>query len=123
MTACEHSDVGGEFPFTWDDAHRFYLGRRDWAGDHRPTGEADFESPGCLEIGHQGCTNFTMLVTTGELAGTVWDVWDNTWMPARAPSTVLDLPHEPIDLGPTPTFGAWYDAWLTQALAQLATIA
>ena len=52
--------------------------------------------PGCISVEDQGCGYYTMLVTSGGLAGTVWDalddVWDeaykdynegSSWLPAR----------------------------------------
>ncbi|RSM73488.1 hypothetical protein DMH04_41495 [Kibdelosporangium aridum] len=73
---------------------------------------------GFIVISDHGCAGYTALVTTGELAGTLWDVWDVWWRPAKVvPSGPGD--GEPRYLGPTPTFEDWYDAWLTDALSSL----
>lgn len=117
-------DPAGEFPFVRADAERLYREWREWltspSSDGGPAAEADWDLPGCLAISHQGCAEYTMIVTTGELAGTLWSASDGFWRPATAAPGVLDARHsEPIFLGPTPGFDAWYEAWLDCALASL----
>ncbi|MEC3975388.1 SMI1/KNR4 family protein [Amycolatopsis sp. H20-H5] len=78
-------------------------GRRDPAGEFPFTGsggQADPRSPGCVIIGERGHERHAALVTTGPLAGTVWDVEDDAWRPRQQ------------------TFDAWYDEWLTRSLAR-----
>lgn len=112
-----------EFPFTAADAHRVHQEWRDRVRD--PDGgwfkgiEVRSDLPGCVAISEQGCSGFTMLVTTGELAGSLWDMDEWGWMPAHADRSGSPGPDEVIDLGPTPTFEAWYDAWLTESLKRL----
>lgn len=98
-------DTAGMFPLTPADFEEHFLTAR------AKSIELDFDAPGCLEIGHQGCANSTVLVLTGDLAGTVCDVWENEWSPARTPGV--------RPLGLTPTFGEWYGEWLTGRLAAL----
>ncbi len=118
----EDMKLAGEFPFTRADAHRVHQELQDWqpgfAHDWFKGIEVRKDLPGCIAISEQGCTGFTMLVTTGELAGTLWDMDEWGWMPARAPSSGIPR-GKPIDLGPTPTFIPWYDAWLTESLRKL----
>ncbi|KFZ77737.1 hypothetical protein ED92_31975 [Amycolatopsis sp. MJM2582] len=112
-----------EFPFTAADARRVHQEWRDWMRD--PQGdwfkgiEVRSDLPGCVAISEQGCSGFTMLVTTGELAGSLWDMDEWGWMTAHAARSGPPVPGEVIDLGPTPTFAAWYDAWLTESLKRL----
>ncbi|WP_081736383.1 SMI1/KNR4 family protein [Amycolatopsis orientalis] len=109
-----------EFPFTAADAHQVHQEWRDWQRD--PEGrwfkgiEVGPDLSGCVAISEQGCSGFTMLVTTGELAGSLWDMDEWGWMTAHAARSGRPGPDEVIDLGPTPTFEAWYDAWLTESL-------
>ncbi|GAA4553113.1 SMI1/KNR4 family protein [Amycolatopsis samaneae] len=123
VTEPEDRDPAGDFPFTRADADRLHREWRDWLREPDsgggPAAAAAMESPGCIAIGRQGCAGQSMLVTTGELAGSVWDNWEDTWRPARNPTGVSGLPLAPVYLGPVPDFLAWYDGWLTGALAQL----
>ncbi|MFC0114531.1 SMI1/KNR4 family protein [Kibdelosporangium aridum] len=116
ITEISDRDPAGEFPLTRDDAERAYRDWRSWLDRPDSTGgpslEAPFELPGCISIGPQGCAGESMLVTTGELAGTMWDNWADSWRPAKSGV-------EGVYLGPTPTFEEWYDAWLTEALTKL----
>lgn len=113
-----------EFPFTKADADRVHREWRDWLRD--PDGGwfkgievRSAELPGCVAISEQGCGGFTMLVTTGELAGSLWDMDEWGWMTAHTARSGRPSPDEAIDLGPTPTFTAWYEAWLTESLRRL----
>ncbi|MEV6904865.1 hypothetical protein [Amycolatopsis sp. NPDC051372] len=74
--------------------------------------------PGHVTIARRGGGESTVLVTAGDLTGTVRDAGDDILRPARTPPGA-DYPSDPIDLGPAPTFEAWYDAWLTCAIEQL----
>jgi len=74
----------GEFPLTREDAGRIH--RSFDSGDEEPWGKAPYPSPGAITIAHQGCTYWTMLVTSGDLRGSVWDVacdtgYDGLWIP------------------------------------------
>ncbi|WP_165966614.1 SMI1/KNR4 family protein [Actinomadura sp. 7K507] len=121
-------DPAGEFRFTRADVERLYGRRRAWLRDPDSTGgpAADSLVPedGCIPIGTQGCEGLVVLVVTGDLAGTIWDWGSTSIRPATAaPATLIkDLyaQVEPIFLGPTPDFLAWYDAWLVNAWSQLA---
>jgi hypothetical protein len=125
----EGRDPAGEFPFARTDAERIHQAWRDWLDDPGPKssapprgGSAPWRAPGSMIIGTHGCDGYTALVTTGELTGTVWTVWSvgNAWSPAKAPAATTGADRaEPVYLGPVPTFDAWYDAWLTAALADL----
>ena len=88
---------------------------------------ATWPASGAIPIGHQGCTFWSALVTTGPLAGTVWDAgcieyWDGNWAPARTPPGWLAGPEGPWtqrQLSPLPSFREWFDLWLEVACAQL----
>lgn len=120
-------DPAGEFPFTRADAERLYGQWRAWLRDPDSTGgpaaDSCIREDGCIPIGTQGCEGLTVLVVTGDLAGTVWDWGSASMRPARTPTATLikDLyaRSEPIFLGPTPAFMDWYDAWLVNAWRQL----
>jgi hypothetical protein len=117
-----------DFPFTQADASR--IRQSVLAGESEPWGEAPYPSPGAIPIAHQGCTFWTMLVTSGELYGTVWDVacyqgYDGLWLPARRPTAVLSSKADSRELHPLPdilTFDAWFDGWLEAALLDLAGV-
>ncbi|MEU7864241.1 SMI1/KNR4 family protein [Nonomuraea sp. NPDC049141] len=102
-------DPAGLFPFTRQDAKRIHADWLAWTQSSGPQGGGPsvraMNVGGCILICDQGHDGYTALVTTGELLGTVWDFWaeGNHWRPAR--SAYRDSPH---DLGPFPTFSAWY---------------
>ncbi|HET6290288.1 MAG TPA: SMI1/KNR4 family protein [Amycolatopsis sp.] len=108
-----------EFPLTSADAHRVHREWRDHAGGWFKGIEAGLELPGCVAISEQGCGGFTMLVTTGEPAGSLWDMDEWGWRPAHADRSGSPRASKAIDLGPAPTFTVWYDAWLTRSLERL----
>lgn len=118
-------DPAGRFPFGRADAERLYREWREWLRDPDsgggPAAEADQDLPGCLAISHQGCAAYTMIVTTGELTGSLWSAADGFWRPATTAPALLTSPRhaDPVFLGPAPDFGAWYEAWLDKAFAQL----
>lgn len=93
-----------------------------------PRGEpasALFPADGGLCIGHQGCTRWTVLVTTGPLQGTVWDAacfvgYEGEYLPARHAPGLLSSPHEPPPLPRPPRLTEWYVGWLERCLADLA---
>lgn len=99
------------FPFTRADFDELMARRRTdrWAFLRDPEPEAgegeDDDYPpgnGFLQLSHQGCGVFDVLVVTGELRGSVW-AYDNVWFPCTR--------------GPTlPSFLDWYEAWLDQNL-------
>lgn len=110
VNAKDRGDTSALFPLTLADLEEHLIGAR------ARSIEMDFEAPGCLEIGHQGCGNATVLVLTGDLAGTVCDQWENLWSPARTPpGSAADVP----SLGLTPSFDEWYGAWLDGQVSAL----
>ncbi|MGW6933460.1 SMI1/KNR4 family protein [Lentzea sp. NPDC054927] len=109
LNAKDRGDTAELFPLTLADFEEHFITAR------ARSIEMDFEASGCLEIGHQGCGNATVLVLTGELAGTLCDQWENLWCPARTPHGSANAP----ELGLTPTFDEWYGAWLTGRLSAL----
>lgn len=114
------------FPLTADDVTR--IDQRVDAGDRAPWAKRDWPSGGCLPLGHQGCTFYSVLVLTGEFTGRVWDVvcytgYDGEWLPARRPPGwwAFGMPN-PKPLPPLPrppTFGEWYAGWLERCLTDL----
>ncbi|MDX8036973.1 SMI1/KNR4 family protein [Lentzea sp. BCCO 10_0856] len=109
VNAKDRGDTAGLFPLTPADFEEHFVTAR------ARSIEMDFDAPGCLEIGHQGCSDTTVLILTGELAGTVCDQWENQWAPARTPLGSTNA----LELGLTPTLDEWYGAWLTGRLAAL----
>lgn len=99
------------FPFTRADFDGLMERRRTerWAFLRDPEPEAgeseDDDYPpghGFLQLSHQGCGVFDVLVVTGELRGSVW-AYDNVWFPCTHGTTL-------------PTFLDWYETWLDQNL-------
>ncbi len=82
--------------------------------------ELPFPVQGCIIIGHQGCTFWTVLAVSGELAGTVWDVAcnvgnDGMWLPAGRPTgvNISGHPAEPMPSLSAPcSFEEWFLGWL-----------
>jgi hypothetical protein len=81
-----------------------------------------FPCDGSITIAHQGCTSWSVLVTTGPFEGTVWDAacyvgFDGEYMPARrAPGILASQQVLPALARPSRLLD-WYAAWLEQALA------
>jgi hypothetical protein len=92
---------------------------------------------GCLPIGDQGCTFWSVLVLTGEFTGRVWDLacfegFSGEWLPARLPPglsgsrrgryRLLSRFRRPTDhrelprLSRPPTFREWYVGWAERCL-------
>jgi hypothetical protein len=65
---------------------------------------------GFLQLSHQGCGVFDVLIVTGPLRGSVW-FYDRAWGPCTFGTSL-------------PTFLDWYETWLDQNLrpAQLARL-
>ena len=108
-----------EFPISRRTAARFSDSRRDTQGPHL----AEYPLDGCIPISFHGCTFWTLIVTTGELRGTLWDAanyvgFEGQWVPAQVPpglsgvSTALPEFHRP------PTFLKWYGAWVDRGSSQ-----
>jgi SMI1/KNR4 family protein SUKH-1 len=83
---------------------------------------------GCPPIAHHGCTAWSVIVTSGECVGTIWDFgapngFEAMWYPAtRAPGLIgREYPKLP-ELAPfeaAPTFGQWYEGWIIRCEADL----
>ncbi len=88
---------------------------------------------GCIPICFEGCSFYTLIVTAGDLAGSIWsssrdslgDGDDDVSFPynlaPRPPGNIYlagykVLAWEPA-LSPEPTFLEWYNAWLDQCLS------
>lgn len=130
------------FLFTRSDANRIYEARA--AGDYCACGAALFPANGAIPIGTKGCSYDTVLVTAGELRGTVWDLdqegvctdaavvserqlrWSPaTWHPALQPLALLtgkNLRNPDRLLSDHPTFGEWFDSWLKVATSELISL-
>jgi hypothetical protein len=78
---------------------------------------ANFPCDGAIVICHHGCTGFSVLVTSGEFAGTVWNAGYSdpqfcVYAPARTKANQLNnaSPGGPL------SFSEWYKDWLDQQL-------
>lgn len=99
---CPRCSPSGKFPLKSAEAG---IQCEDWPND------------GCIPIGHQGCTFWTVLVLDGAFRGTVWDVacfvgFDGEWAPARRPVTLLDERNPIQPLGSPPDFLEWIESWI-----------
>jgi hypothetical protein len=111
------------FPFGMADAQeilRCQQSRQDESVSKEP-----YPSDGCIPICHQGCPYWTVLVTAGDLAGSVWDVacfegCDGFWAPARRPTGVVELWRDGYkelpSLSDVPRFNEWYLGWIERGL-------
>jgi hypothetical protein len=91
--------------------------------EERPV-KGPFPADGMLCIGHQGCTYWSVLATSGPFAGTVWDAacfvdFDGEYAPAWRAPCVLGARREFPPLARPPRFLEWYLGWLERALAEL----
>ncbi len=108
------------FAFSRRDAAEVELRLREKS--QQPWLSAPWPTDGCVPICFQGCTYWTALITTGECAGTVWDVacnqgTDGEWLPARRPPAKLDR-RQPLPAIPCPpSFLDWYEGWIDQVEA------
>jgi len=102
-----------KFPLT---AAETQIQNRDW-----PTG-------GCIPIGHQGCTFWSVLVLEGAFTGKVWDVacfvgTDGEWLPARRPTGLIGFeqsqPEELPALNSPPLFVEWVEGWIDRCVSDL----
>ncbi len=79
------------------------------------------EPSGVLRIGHEGDGCFSVLVTAGELAETVWsDLTRNKYCPQWYPMTAKGPGVKGGPILRLVTFAEWYDLWLDNCLAALA---
>lgn len=113
---CEATHVSPSDPFPLKDVNQ-HIQKQDW-----PSG-------GCIPIGHQGCTFWSVLVLEGAFRGSVWDVAcfegiDGEWLPARRPSGVITLrtsrAMELPALRDPPEFLEWVESWIERCLVDLA---
>lgn len=99
-------EPGGQFPFTLADGKRMRAEQREWQRRSPPSFPFHLtigSVPGCIAIAELGCGGFAALVTTGELAGRMWESGEGLWGPVSGAQR----------------FDDWYDAWLTDALSKL----
>jgi hypothetical protein len=118
-------DPSNPFPFSREQADDCYQtmgeGRQALFG-------ADWPTDGCIPICTEGCSFYTFLVTSGELAGSLWSHcsdWDNeddpyleVWnLAPKPPGIRLDrIPKWEAALSPSPSFLEWYGAWLERSI-------
>ncbi len=114
---------GAEFPLTRvdiEDSHR----RHD-ADDDSSAIELPYPQQGCMPICYHGCTYYTVLVTTGELCGTVLEFNEGGfYMPSFRPAARTDLGADRKklpDLDPAATFLDWYESWIERCIVDLGT--
>lgn len=114
------------FPLVAEDLRE--VKRRLDAGDMAAWVERDWPCDGCLPIGHQGCTFYSVLAVTGELAGRVFDLnnavgFCGEWMPARRPPGWWEfgMPHPRglPRLSSPPTFSEWFAGWVERCTTDL----
>jgi hypothetical protein len=88
----------------------------------------DWPSGGCIPIGHQGCTFWSVLVLEGAFRGKVWDVAGfvgtaGEWLPARRPTGLIDFKQsqrkELPPLNSPPGFKEWVEGWIDRCLSDL----
>ncbi len=99
------------------------------AGTVKPL-EYPYPADGCIPICHQGCTFWTLLVTSGELTGTVWDVacyvgFGGEWLPSVRPPGILNSKEEHTPLPPLPipsSFSTWVNGWLERGFVDFGTL-
>ena len=91
-------------------------------GPYQTVDEEVFLLDGALMIEPGGCTFYTVLAVTGELAGTVWT---NTWAKPESPCEYVWVPAQPMSVaaaGSEPvTFLQWFEArldWLRTSVAK-----
>jgi hypothetical protein len=113
------------FPFTTTDA--VMVGRSAVDTPTPRSVATTWPCDGCIPIGDQGCTYWSVLVTCGDLIGTVWDLgvltgFDGGFRPAARPPGIVEPGLRPRALpllNLPPSFDAWYQGWMAQALADL----
>jgi hypothetical protein len=121
------------FPFQQSDADE--ICSREKIHPSENLGRATFPCDGCIPICCQGCTFFSVLVTSGEQLGKVWSVNSDGWPKAEwrlgvrphgwwagprldgnyAPSGEAECRFSPRYLSAPPmppTFLQWYESWL-----------
>ncbi len=130
---------GCPFPFSREQAEECFR----IMGEHRDGSLVGRTWPvdGCIPICFEGCSYYSLIVTAGDLAGSIWsssnegldDEFDElsqtfndtynryTYNLAPQPPGDISLPGSWIPawapaLSPEPTFLEWYNAWLDQCL-------
>lgn len=99
--------------------------------------ETEGYADGCIPICFEGCTFMSMLVTAGDLVGSVWSCYNDdciSYNLAPLPPGILQTkrlkstmswenlwmkPNWEPALSPEPTFLQWYNAWLDRCLSDL----
>jgi hypothetical protein len=122
--------TGPSIPKPW---RPFHFSRADLVDYEQRTGDwehralrARFPCDGGILIGSRGCTYYSMLVTTGEFAGTVWDAGyfvtgEGYYVPAGRPRASLRSAGQAAQVQP-PTFTEWYASWIDNALSNLSPL-
>jgi hypothetical protein len=131
----EFADVGTLTDENGDPAREFLI-TRTALEQHLREGTAHIPTSGawhgCVPVCFQGCQFWSMLVTTGEFMGTVWDVasygdCDDQWIPACRPpgivSGTIKIKHLELSALPKPpTLLQWYEGWLERVESDLALL-
>ncbi len=129
---------GRPFPFSREQAEECFR----IMGEHRDGSLVGRTWPvdGCIPICFEGCSYYSLIITAGDLAGSIWsssneglddefDELSNTFnytynryrYNLAPPPPHIHLPGSTIlawesALSPEPTFLEWYNAWLDQCL-------
>jgi hypothetical protein len=98
-------------------------------GAKQPWISQDYPCNGCIPICYGGCSEYVLLVTSGELFGTVWGMgnpfgYDGLWSPAKRPPGILSTKQykELPRLSLLPTFREWYESWIERCCVDLELI-
>ncbi|MBS1803830.1 MAG: SMI1/KNR4 family protein [Acidobacteria bacterium] len=113
-----------DFPFSKSDALIACERRRSNRAESHL--RAPWPLDGCIPICEQGCDGYCVLVTAGELRGSVWSVYADPepawWWPAERPVGVIQAAFNsrPLAVIPeVPTFSEWYKGWLERVEVDL----
>jgi hypothetical protein len=123
-----------DFPFRKGDA--LIVLQRMGNHESEPYLRASWLCDGCIPIGEQGCTGYNVLVTAGELRGTIWSVNDDgavaQWWPGGRPPGLLGegsfnsgrfvptfVPRSLPAIPSPPTLPQWYGSWLERVETDL----
>jgi len=123
----EEYSAGKECPITQSAYFRIVQDLE--AGIQEPWECYTYPADGCIPVCYQGCTFWTVIVTCGELKGTVLDVAsysgnEGWYLPARRPPGIVKAGIEPSKLPPINRpcgVFEWYRSWIERCISDLET--